>query len=85
MDEQRPDPAAAAREEGARQAVMLAAMLIAAPVTILLERWLSRPDAARELRMRAAKQAERLSARLAAGAWRLAESARRAYEREAGG
>ena len=73
---------AAARAEAARQAVMLAAMLIAVPVIAWLERKATQPDAARELRMRAAKASERAWARLAAWSWRRAERYRQAYETE---
>lgn len=78
------DALMAARAEAARQAVMLAAMLIAVPVIAWLERKATQPDAARELRMRAAKAGERLCARAAALAWRRAERYRQAYESDRG-
>lgn len=76
--------ATAAREEGARQAVALGAMLLAIPLAVWAERYLSRPDSARELRMRVARAGERAAARLAAAAWEQAEQFRLAYERERG-
>jgi len=77
-----PDPAGAAREEGARQAVQIAAMVIAIPLLAWLERTASSPDGRRLLMMRLAKLAEKVSARVADRSWKLAERARVAYEGE---
>jgi hypothetical protein len=74
--------AAAAREEAARQSVWLAAMLVAIPLLAWAERKMSSPDTLKALRMRAALHAERLAAAAAADLWKLAERARRAYDRE---
>ena len=84
MDERAPDPAGRAREEAAGQAVWIAAMAIAIPLLAWLERKASDPDAWRQVKMRAAKCVERFAAQSAAGWWRLAERARRAYEAERG-
>lgn len=75
-------PGSAAKSEAARQAVYLAAMVIAIPVAAWLQRATSDPDAAKSLRMRAAKAAERVTAGAAARCWKLAERARLAYDRE---
>jgi hypothetical protein len=74
--------AAAAREEGARQAVALCAMAVAIPLAVWLERRMSGPDATRQWRMRCAKAGERAAAQTAAAAWGWAERFRRAYEAE---
>lgn len=75
-------PRQAAKAEGARQAVMIAAMIIAIPVMAWLERKATSPDALRELRMAALKRAERGAAQAAAWCWARAEQARAAYETE---
>lgn len=79
MDEIEQHPA---RDEAVRQAVWLAAMMVAIPVLAWLERKSTDPDAMRLLRMRAAKAAERFCAQSAAGWWQLAERARLAYDHE---
>lgn len=78
------DPAAAAREEAARQGVGLFFFVLTVAAAAVIERKMSQPDTLRQWRMRAAKATERASARAAAHAWRLAEWARLAYDREAG-
>lgn len=78
-----PAPGDAARAEAAAQAVAIAAMVIVIPVAAWLQRHSTDADALRTLRMRAARLAERHAARAAAGCWRLAERARRAYEADA--
>jgi hypothetical protein len=69
-----------ARNAVIEQTVWLAAMLVAVPVLIWLEKWAASPDALRTLKMRAALQAESFcmaSAREWAG---LADRARAVYE-----
>lgn len=82
MDERAPDPGGAAREEMARQGIMVIGMAVAVVVAALVERRATDPDFLPALKMRAAKQAERFCAQSAAGWWRLAERARLAYEAE---
>lgn len=74
--------AVAAREEAAREAVWLAAMLVAIPLLAWAERKATDPDAMRRVKMLAAREAERLCARSAWAWWQWAERARRAYEAE---
>jgi hypothetical protein len=74
--------AAAAREEAARQTVWLAIMLAAIPLLAWAERKFTNPDALKTMRMQAAREAERFCAAAAADWWKLAERARKAYERE---
>jgi hypothetical protein len=81
-DDQAHGAAAAAREEAARQTVWLAVMLLAIPVLAWAERKFTNPDTLKTMRMQAAREAERFCAAAAADWWRLAERARRAYERE---
>ena len=80
-------PAAAAdqhpiRDETGRQLVVLAAGLLFVGLASWLERWMSNPDAARTVKMHALHDAEVAFARVAASAWRWAERARVAYQRE---
>jgi hypothetical protein len=82
VDDTQHDAAAAAREEAARQSVWLAAMLIAIPLLAWCERKFSSPDQLKAMRMHAAREAERFCAETAGAWWRLAERARKAYERE---
>jgi heme A synthase len=79
MDDQQPTPA---RDEAARQAIILAFSVVGVIVMIWAQRHASDPDAARTVRMRTAKGAERAYAHAAAWAWRQAERARLAYERD---
>ena len=78
-DEQHP-----ARDEAARQLVILAAGLAFVGLAAWLERVMSSPDAARTIKMHGAHQAEVALATLAAWSWRWAERARVAYQAEAG-
>jgi hypothetical protein len=70
------------KDETARQAVILAFGVVSVLVYVWAQRWAADPDLARSGRMRAARHAERGWARLAGWAWRRAEQARLAYERE---
>ena len=70
------------RDEAARQAVALAFGVLAIVVYAIVQRKASQPDSLRTERMRALRGAERAAARLAGWAWRQAEKARQAYERE---
>lgn len=76
------DAMGAAREEAARQAVYVAAMALAVPLLIWLERRAKDPDAWRTSKMAAAKRTERYAASGAAALWRVAEGARQMYESE---
>lgn len=68
--------------EAARQAVGLVLMTVAAVVLTLAERKAADPDFMRTVRMVSARQCERAAAGAAAGLWKVAERARRAYEAE---
>jgi len=81
MDEDR-GAGAVAKEEAARQAVWLAAMLLALPLLAWLERKVTSPDTMRQWKMAAAKEAERFCATAAGQWWGLAERARLVYEAE---
>lgn len=70
-----------AKQELAVQLIGLAALVVAG-VIVSWQRKMSEPDHWRSQRMRWAKATERGAARLAAWAWRHAERARVAYERE---
>jgi hypothetical protein len=70
------------QSEAARQAVILLFGVVSVLIMIGAQRAASDPDFYRTARMRAAKASERILARLAARAWKLAESARRDYESE---
>jgi|HubBroStandDraft_3_1064219.scaffolds.fasta_scaffold132622_2 hypothetical protein len=82
MVEQPESPAGAVKSEAARQAVILAFGVVSVLVMVWAQRAAGDPDFYRSQRMRAAKASERILARLAARAWRLAEAARREYDRE---
>lgn len=84
MSDQQPDavPADGAREEAARQAVMLAFSVVSVLLAVAAQRAAGDPDFYRTIRMRVTKGAERFLAMTAARAWRAAEAARLAYERE---
>lgn len=75
-------PGEAAREEAARQLVILLFGLAGAIAFVWVQRSTADPDLARSWRMRAAKASERAHARLARWAWGRAEAARLAYEGE---
>lgn len=68
--------------EAARQAVGLVLMTAAAILLTVAERKASDPDFMRTVRMVSARQCERAAAGAAAGLWKVAERARRAYESE---
>lgn len=74
--------AAEIRAEAGRQAVILVFGVAGAALMWWLQRAAASPDAARTAKMRAAKVTERAAALTAGNCWRLAEAARRAYERE---
>jgi hypothetical protein len=76
------DTSSVVRDETARQAVILAFGVVSVLVYVWAQRWAADPDLSRTGRMRAAKHAERAWARLAGWAWRRAEQARVAYERD---
>ena len=82
MTEPTPAPAAEVRAEASRQAVILAFSIAGVLLMVAAERAATDPDFGRTLRMRLSKGAERLLAMTAARAWRAAERARLAYERD---
>lgn len=82
MVNEQPDTAGTVQAEAARQAVILAFSIVGVLIMVWAQRASSDPDFHRAARMRAAKAGERAAARLAARAWRLAERARRSYERD---
>jgi hypothetical protein len=71
-----------ARGEAARLAGTLAAGIVSVLLMVAAERAAASPDFWRTARMRAARDGERILAALAGTAWRAAERARLAYERE---
>lgn len=75
-------PERTARDEAARQAVMLAFSVVSVLLAVAAQRAAHDPDFYRTIRMRLTKGAERFLAMTAARAWRAAERARQAYERE---
>jgi hypothetical protein len=81
-DDQAHGAAAAARAELAREAVWLAAMLVAIPLLAWAERKFTSPDTLKTMRMRAYREAEKFCAQSARNWWQLAERARLAYDRE---
>jgi hypothetical protein len=81
-DETTASSSSVVKDETARQAVILAFGVASVLVYVWAQRWAADPDLARSGRMRATKQAERVWARLAGWAWRRAEAARRAYEKD---
>lgn len=82
MTEPQPTTADSARDEAARQAVILAFSVVGVLIMVAAQRAAGDPDFYRTIRMKASKAAERLAAKAAARAWAAAERARRAYERE---
>lgn len=82
MSEPLPTTADTARDEAARQAVILAFSIIGVLLMVAAQRAAGDPDFYRTIRMRATKGAERLLAMAAARAWRAAERARQLYERD---
>jgi hypothetical protein len=83
MSEPLPSPGETAQAEAARQAVILVAGIISVLLMVAAQRAAGDPDFYRSARMAVAKRAERVLAVLAGRAWRAAERARVAYEREA--
>jgi hypothetical protein len=81
MSPDEPQPSVV-RDETARQAVILLFGVASVLVYVWAQRWATDPDMSRTTRMRAVKHAERGWARLAGWAWRRAEHARLAYERD---
>jgi len=75
-------PAEAARTEMARQIVILVFSVAGVVAYVWAQRQATDPDLSRTTRMRASKGLERGWARLAGWAWRQAERARLAYERD---
>ena len=75
-------PGETARNEAARQAVILAFGIASVLLMVAGQKAAASPDFYRSARMGAAKAAERQLAWLAGLAWRAAERARVAYERE---
>jgi hypothetical protein len=69
-----------AKDEAARQAIILAFSIVGVVVMVWAQRHAADPDAARTIRMRGAKSSERWFARLAAWSWHQAEAARLRYE-----
>jgi len=75
-------PAESAQSEAARQAVILAFSVVSVLVVVAAQRAAADPDFYRTLRMGVSKRMERILALLAGRAWRAAERARVAYEKE---
>ncbi|HWM96720.1 MAG TPA: hypothetical protein VNO54_06650 [Streptosporangiaceae bacterium] len=79
MSETAPTPGETAQNEAARQAVILLFGIASVLLMVAAQRAAHDPQG---LKMAVTKGAERLLARLAGQAWRAAERARVAYERE---
>ena len=75
-------PGETAQNEAARQAVILVFGCVSVLLMVAVQRAAGDPDFCRTARMRVSKAAERALAMLAGRAWRAAERARAAYERD---